>query len=335
MGGKLAKNSKSRQTLNDEESLPLSAEQRGEKSGGDRATRGDWPSIASKYSVASYVLNLILCVFLVAVAFWSISAKWEREAQTKASTVHESSYYENWCPGCTDPVLCSRRFLFIVATGRSGSTTVMNMVNQIPGVYVSGENNMILRSLSDFNKGVDSWRNSFNASFAKRIKSGHLGSWGHARINKTNVYSDLQSLIWHTFAPPANMSGDIEVRGFKEIRWSPEHLSFLAQVCPCSRFILNFRNDLQAQHKSAFQKSKSIDELEATQSLDVAVRSLNRPVFSLPLESFNVPEFNKLAAWMGVRCNFNRVLHANGGMSGYEEDWGGHVGCRLHSEIDP
>merc|ERR1712061_513232 len=119
--------------------------------------------------------------------------------------------------------------------------------------------------------------------------------------NKTKVYSDLQSLIWHTFAPPGNMTGDIEVRGFKEIRWSPEHLSFLAQVCPCSRFILNFRNDLQAQHKSAFQKSKSIDELEArTQSLDVAVRSLDRPVFSLPLESFNVPEFNKLPVPMAV-----------------------------------
>eukprot|EP00439_Symbiodinium_sp_Y106_P020957 s2737_g2.t1 len=40
-----------------------------------------------------------------------------------------------WCPGCRGE-LCARKFLFIVATGRSGSSTLMNMVNQVPGIFL-------------------------------------------------------------------------------------------------------------------------------------------------------------------------------------------------------
>jgi hypothetical protein len=29
---------------------------------------------------------------------------------------------------------CKQRFLFIIATGRSGSTTLLSMLNQLPGV---------------------------------------------------------------------------------------------------------------------------------------------------------------------------------------------------------
>lgn len=48
---------------------------------------------------------------------------------------HEKS----WCPSaaCNNSPLClpcKKRFLFIIATGRSGSTTLLSMLNHLPGV---------------------------------------------------------------------------------------------------------------------------------------------------------------------------------------------------------
>jgi hypothetical protein len=38
-------------------------------------------------------------------------------------------------------------WLFILATGRSGSTTILSMLNQVPEISLSGENNDLLGSL--------------------------------------------------------------------------------------------------------------------------------------------------------------------------------------------
>ena len=43
--------------------------------------------------------------------------------------------------------LCGQRWLFVLATGRSGSTTVLNMLNALPGVYMAGENMNVVGKL--------------------------------------------------------------------------------------------------------------------------------------------------------------------------------------------
>ena len=54
---------------------------------------------------------------------------------------HEST----WCPNakCYNSPICSpcnRRFLFLVTTSRSGSTTLLRMFNSLPNVRLAGEN---------------------------------------------------------------------------------------------------------------------------------------------------------------------------------------------------
>ena len=60
-----------------------------------------------------------------------------------------------WCPhaDCYNSPICTpcrRRFLLIIATGRSGSTTLLSMINQLPGVRLSGENKDALLSQMRF-----------------------------------------------------------------------------------------------------------------------------------------------------------------------------------------
>ena len=63
-------------------------------------------------------------------------------------------------------------FVFLMGTGRSGSTTLMAFLNGVPGIHISGENNGLIDHLaevhSDLNhatgrakKGV-AWKNTFD-----------------------------------------------------------------------------------------------------------------------------------------------------------------------------
>jgi hypothetical protein len=66
-------------------------------------------------------------------------------------------YTDSWCPGAVwhDSDVChpcQRRFLIVIATGRSASTTLTHMLGSLPGVRMSGENyNMLglIRNLFD------------------------------------------------------------------------------------------------------------------------------------------------------------------------------------------
>ena len=48
--------------------------------------------------------------------------------------------------------LCDRRFVFVIATGRSGSTSVLETINSLPGVHLRGENGASLLGAMDLYK---------------------------------------------------------------------------------------------------------------------------------------------------------------------------------------
>ena len=69
-----------------------------------------------------------------------------QKTPTKILTFHRSNpHSRSWCPNakcynspqCTP---CQRRYLFLLTTGRSGSTTLLEMFDQLPNVRLSGEN---------------------------------------------------------------------------------------------------------------------------------------------------------------------------------------------------
>lgn len=86
----------------------------------------------------------LFCVILFNYAYESPTLTTNRETPTVSIKSNNDNPYPEWCPDavCTERPLCQpckRRYLFILAQGRSGSSTVKNMLNYLPGVRIRGE----------------------------------------------------------------------------------------------------------------------------------------------------------------------------------------------------
>eukprot|EP00440_Ansanella_granifera_P073525 gb/GFBE01079784.1/.p1 GENE.gb/GFBE01079784.1/~~gb/GFBE01079784.1/.p1 ORF type:complete len:297 (+),score=54.81 gb/GFBE01079784.1/:1-891(+) len=210
--------------------------------------------------------------------------------------------------GCSD--LCIPA-VFVAGTGRSGSTTILHMLNLIPGYDLKGENNNM-------------WGSLFT-TYEERMKA-------YDKYGPVDVYS------WHR-SPERDMSGflcglqtlavgelnpdmDARVVGFKEIRWAFDKdladLGLLMQAFPCSKVVLNFRRDIESQIGSMSSTSGSFEdqllrhETKEMLKFHVRHRDLNR-TFLLPLEHFTVDRFNELLRFLGEddHCHYVDVLHDN------------------------
>eukprot|EP00924_Labyrinthula_sp_SR-Ha-C_P015000 snap_masked-scaffold_9-processed-gene-4.38-mRNA-1 protein AED:1.00 eAED:1.00 QI:0/0/0/0/1/1/2/0/284 len=222
--------------------------------------------------------------------------------------------------------LCDRNWVFILATGRSGSTTILNMLNLLPGVYLSGETG----------RSIEMFRNlpyfSHN-SFSQHLQGYHLllhGPYKHGEINENNLKCIIQEFFFETRGTYTLMKKDpIIFSGFKEISLKgPQSFNFIQSVFPCARFVINYRKNVTQQHESYFQKNKDLKCLiEETEELLHYWKNKENAVL-LPLEDFSISSFNLIAYWLGYNnCTYPRVLHAN--QNGYEDDFTANVsdGC--------
>jgi len=134
-------------------------------------------------------------------------------------------------------------FLFIVSYGRSGSTLLQGMVNSVPGYCVRGEN---------YNALFKTFKTYHELAQAKR-------KWGRRPTDPTHPWYGIEQASPAEFArqavqlffatclrPPAGT----RCVGFKEIRYTPQHmtddefnayLDFIGQVFPGAGLIFNIR----------------------------------------------------------------------------------------------
>merc|ERR1712187_267697 len=105
-------------------------------------------------------------------------------------------------------------------------------------------------------------------------------------------------------------------------------LWFVANACPCSRFIFNYRKDLHAQHKSQWLKRTPLKDLKKyRENLTHALKDIKANKYDLPLESFSIAEFDSLAKWLGTTCHFDRVLQSSY-KGTFDRDPGPPVSCK-------
>jgi hypothetical protein len=96
--------------------------------------------------------------------------------------------------------LCKRKFVFILATGRSGSTSILNMINALPNYSISGEHNgqfwswFGLYSKFQFTQSVYSkWKEpytDFETDQAEDIAK--YTSWEHQAIHDVEFFDMMQ-----------------------------------------------------------------------------------------------------------------------------------------------
>jgi Sulfotransferase family len=196
-------------------------------------------------------------------------------------------YTSSWCPnanckGTSICYPCQRRWLIIITTGRSASTTLTEMVNRLPGVRMTGENKNL----------IERFENAILKESPIEMLDGQYPAWFHDNPIPEESFSCAAQHVFTTFNPPKlatnkdkygnnnlhdwlEKSDEETILGFKTIRLldskmmlnlsnsssrqiqklqMQEHIqskiSTLNHLFPCARFIVNYRSNVPQQASS-------------------------------------------------------------------------------------
>lgn len=265
-------------------------------------------------------------------------------------------YTSSWCPlaNCTGTPICypcQRRWLLIITTGRSASTTLTEMLQRLPGVRMTGENNNMIGKFENWLKDAP-----------RDMIVGEAPAWFHNPIPDES-WSCASQTLFTTVNPPKlvlvnDTNGDGDGRGgemvlleesdektilgFKTIRLFDEtikknsykltqmQIQELAQakietlnhLFPCARFVLNFRSDINGQLASWKAQFGATNPESATKLIQLdndLLHSFHKtvgPERSFLLDSTewtqNISSFNEMVDWLGFSgCNFPAALEYN------------------------
>jgi hypothetical protein len=138
--------------------------------------------------------------------------------------------------------LCADEWVVLLANGRSGSTTIVDMLNELPGVYIAGER--VSRNEDDV---IDVLFDYYETATYKDQRSGPFQTLG--RVEEEVVLCEIQHAVKAALGPiPPNT----RLIGFKTLHAaiSTQRLEWLRRVFPCARYIHNYRLDVHAEISS-------------------------------------------------------------------------------------
>lgn len=298
--------------------------------------------IASERNV-SYLF--FICCFFFLMQMWGL-----RFINILSNTQYSKPFnLENpnlsWCPyaKCHNSPMCSpcrRKFLIIIATGRSGSTTLTNMLDLLPDVRMAGENNgHLLFGL----QALENLKNTRN--FKLRSKETVTGAWKHHAIPEGSISCPIQNMFENMNPPPPEVlslrkgfDDSDTIIGFKTVRFHDKRFGdsferstdFLMEAFPCAKFIINIRGDIDSQIRSwenAFGSKMEEDEIRTynTRLEKVADRLGPNRARMIDMSEWSKEDgsglhvLNDLLDWMGFQgCQYDKLLHSN--KDGYAQD---------------
>jgi len=256
----------------------------------------------------------------------------------------------DFCPyaNCNNTPLCQpclRRFIFEISVGRSGSTTILDMLNMLPDVRLAGENENLLKLVEHMIWSLEN--DKLVDLYGKHFASNNFHDHWHYKSPHNSLACPAQKFI-EAIDPPMLFEEHLKPKedwkrkpdaaeiykndantiiGFKSVRFRG-NINLMVRIFPCSRFIFTIRTDLEAQAKSAWWKDdnqtaffreegqSTLEYLkEANQKLlDMAQFLGNERAFVLKLEEWknDITVFDKMVEWLGfVDCKYKLIPHAN------------------------
>jgi len=151
----------------------------------------------------------------------------------------------------------NKQQLFLIGTGRSGTTLIQRVINTFPETMIWGEHAGFLQQLSElyyFLKENPSLREfSYKNSVPEENKY-ELSSYNDSKVWQAWVNwfrpGDMKPVfrkIVESFFCPSEF-GELSMWGFKEIRYGPDDrvLAFLAEIYPDAHFLFITRDSLNA-----------------------------------------------------------------------------------------
>ena len=272
-------------------------------------------------------------------------------AQLDTNSSSAIDHHHDWCPNavCYDSILCKpcqRRYLVVIASGRSASTSLTWMLDQLPGVRMSGENYDVLRHMHI----------AIKETYIKIGKNPiRPGAMGRNPIFNGSHACATQQLIEAITPPMISNNFDIEkesemIIGFKTLKLGntteelEDRIQFLKESLPCSKIVVNIRSDTFAQAKSQKQafledgqthkmtkRKIEKDILHQNFLLKEIVNIFDNPNQAILLDSSqwtkNITILNEVVTWLGFHpsCQFKELLEYN-----TKNLWGGYG----HSKIE-
>ena len=173
--------------------------------------------------------------------------------------------------------------ILIVSTGRTGSTTLLNILNTIPNTNISGENfNAILKLLVFYYE-------------IKEIKKSIPSSHNYNTFDLETIKTQVKNTIIGMFKKNSNT----DLWGFKEIRWAYDlrMLDIFVELFPKTKIIINTREDVDAQSKSAFWKNNpnaKEEILKQINDLQIFFEFNKKRCFTITLEQFHTNRLREL-----------------------------------------
>ncbi|MGB3512308.1 MAG: sulfotransferase, partial [Microcoleaceae cyanobacterium] len=135
--------------------------------------------------------------------------------------------------------------ILIITYGRSGSTLLQGILNDIDGVLVRGENNNFIYGLYEaYNRLLDTRTH-------EDISQPNNSWYGAGEIDQELFLDDCRQMVRNVLLADKKYEKHFVCYGFKEIRYLEisqqqkdiaDYLNFLAKIFPKPAFIFNVRN---------------------------------------------------------------------------------------------
>jgi hypothetical protein len=153
-------------------------------------------------------------------------------------------------------------FVVVVAPGRSGSTLVQGLLNEVPGTLVRGENNLFLLDLYRAMRRLRDFQELHTTNRHRQVISPFYGLMGYRR----RLFVRLARELFVRGALDGTPAGDVRRLGFKEVLWhrvGPDEqdgfFDFLDDTFPGVRYVLNTR-DPQVTVGSGFWRGQGAEQ---------------------------------------------------------------------------
>eukprot|EP01025_Chloroclados_australasicus_P018058 TRINITY_DN19343_c0_g3_i1.p1 TRINITY_DN19343_c0_g3~~TRINITY_DN19343_c0_g3_i1.p1 ORF type:complete len:277 (-),score=11.90 TRINITY_DN19343_c0_g3_i1:426-1202(-) len=188
--------------------------------------------------------------------------------------------------------------VFVAAIGLSGSTTLMDVINQHPAVHLRGENNGLFNKLLDTINDIK-WKSNYEEILRKQ-------DWDRMQrssvISRAEGYKGAASFFKQLYAHGQDAT---KVVGFKEIRYRSEaQLDFVRDLCENSKFVFQYAKDIDSlKRREWFANMKGAEWMikQKTKLLFDYHQKYPNDTFLSTIDDFKDPTFpQRLYDFLGV-----------------------------------
>lgn len=211
-----------------------------------------------------------------------------------------------------------RKWLFILSTEDSNSTSTLKMLNGIDGISLASEigDLSLLKHLYDSAKGKKGeWMQETT------------GAWGHLPISERSILCPLQKYARGSIG---RLRSTTAITGFSELVQDVPAggIPFLEQLFPCAKLIIQTRRSMAPLvDKSAYRKNttevfeasflhnwrftSTSEKMQYLEQLHKRYQEIygESKSFMMFADDFSVERFNELLEWLGISmCKFTDII---------------------------